>query len=1188
MYWRYEKRRPAPKAAEGATRKQYGTTWWGKQWLNALTQIDDNNRLPRGKTYANKGLVSQLAIDGATITAKVQGSNPRPYAIKIQTAPFSQAERHEIVRAVTENPLFLSKLLNRELPPELADTCNQKGVHIFPRKWKDMNASCSCPDYAVPCKHLAAAFYVLANEIDKNPFTVFNLRQFDLVAELQASGYTEGQVEDVPIPAIADLMQPESEHGTQGDSQWDDLDFSTIPNLRQDLFRLLSAKPVFYPEGDFKKSLETAYKNTAKLANDANIPVETTELATHLVRYAEQALILLDTETGAFGSAVLIDSHEEVIFDTADTATWLGLFLAPQWADAAPPLRALHYTIQLARVLVQQSAFVPQLLRSSAPKTYAVRYLPAIMNEQVAQAVAVAQKNQQAGSLLYDDGKKTFEPHPNDAANALLAMAMGHYMGQYQLAASPEHNFPNWFWGQRKMTFDTFDTRESPKAIQLWLNRFFIAQKDIVPVFAVEDLDGRFEVMIKVENRSKPLEAPVALKDLFQKTKYASMRLEVLRDLTAISEFFTPIERVVASKGVEQLIFDAQTFVAVFFEALPSIRLFGIKVILPKTLQKLARPSMGARIGASQKIASGGIMSLTNLMQFQWQIALGDQMMDADEFMKMVKKMRGIVKIADGYVYLDDKEVANILDKVANAGRPTGPQLLQAALGGEYEGMPIQLDENAMALIADLLRPESVPMPQGITATLRPYQRRGFEWMYKNTRLGIGSLIADDMGLGKTLQVITTLQALHNDGVLGKEAKALVVVPTTLLTNWTKELNRFAPGLRAHTFHGPQRTIAPLENAEILLTTYGVVRTETALLSKQHWAMVIIDEAQNIKNMETAQSKAVRKIPAEVRIAMSGTPVENRLSEYYSILEFANSGYLGKPKMFAEQYAKPIEVERNKAVAEVFRKATAPFLMRRLKSDKSIISDLPDKVEQNQYALLSETQTALYQNIVDNALKTLENSNETTPGIQRQGLVLKMLTTLKQVCNHPHHYLKKDHATPVESGKSQRLLELLDTIQESGEKTLIFTQFQEMGKLLADMIEKHLGQRPAFLHGGLSRKERDRMVDDFQQKHTEKILLLSLKAGGTGLNLTAANHVIHYDLWWNPAVEAQATDRAYRIGQQRNVQVHRFITQGTLEEKIDAMIQSKKELANLTVGTGEKWIGELSNAELRKLVALRE
>ena len=377
--------------------------------------------------------------------------------------------------------------------------------------------------------------------------------------------------------------------------------------------------------------------------------------------------------------------------------------------------------------------------------------------------------------------------------------------------------------------------------------------------------------------------------------------------------------------------------------------------------------------------------------------------------------------------------------------------------------------------------------------------------------------------------------------------------------------------------------MTPIKEADILLTTYGVARTDAAKLQKYRWLVLVIDEAQNIKNPATAQTKAIKKIKASVKIAMSGTPVENRMSEYWSVFDFANKGYLNTLKKFKSDYAKPIEADRDLVKLEKFKKITAPFIMRRVKSDKSIIKDLPEKIEQDQFCQLTPEQAAIYQNIVDSTMKRVEKSK----GIERKGLVLMLITALKQICNHPYQYLKKGDKAPNLSGKILLLFQLIQQTLDNGEKTLIFTQYQQMGSLLVEFLAEQFQLDVPFLHGGISRKGRDAMVEDFQNNRSTRVMILSLKAGGTGLNLTAASSVIHYDLWWNPAVEAQATDRAYRIGQKRNVMVHRFITQNTFEEKINELLQVKKELANLTVANGEKWIGEYGNEELRELVSLR-
>jgi SNF2 family DNA or RNA helicase len=609
----------------------------------------------------------------------------------------------------------------------------------------------------------------------------------------------------------------------------------------------------------------------------------------------------------------------------------------------------------------------------------------------------------------------------------------------------------------------------------------------------------------------------------------------------------------------------------------------GIRTLLPKVLQRLLRPRLSMQLKATSDSVPS-VLKSEDLFAFDWRISLGEQQLTAEEFERLLGQARGIVRFRGErgeYVYLDPAEVDQLRERLARPPVVAGSELLRTALAGEYDGAPVHLDAAARNILEELKREDSVAPPDGLRATLRPYQQRGYAWLWRNARMGLGSVIADDMGLGKTLQVLALLLRLKQDGELS-DGRALVVVPTSLLANWQKEAARFAPALSVVVFHGAKRELSQ-DRPDVLLTTYGVVRSEAAQLKKLTWRIVVIDEAQNIKNAASAQTKAVKAIPARSYVAMSGTPVENRLSEYWSIMDFAQRGYLGGLTHFAREYATPIQIHRDAAAAERLRKVMAPFILRRLKSDKSIINDLPDKLTQDQYCTLTPAQAALYESVVREGLASIAGESNT---FQRQGLVLQMILALKQVCNHPAQYLKQGAADPGESGKTQRLLDLLDEIHAAHEKVLIFTQFREMGELLARMLRERDGRDPLFLHGGVARSQRDSMVERFQTQRSERVFLLSLKAGGTGLNLTAARHVVHFDLWWNPAVEAQATDRAYRIGQQRNVQVHRFITRGTFEERINEMIQSKRELAEMTVGSGETWIGQLPPQELQALFAL--
>jgi SNF2 family DNA or RNA helicase len=511
-----------------------------------------------------------------------------------------------------------------------------------------------------------------------------------------------------------------------------------------------------------------------------------------------------------------------------------------------------------------------------------------------------------------------------------------------------------------------------------------------------------------------------------------------------------------------------------------------------------------------------------------------------------------------------------------------------AGAGGPGEEIPL-VGVDADGWLGDLLsgqadhRLRPMPTPAGFSGELRPYQQRGLSWLSFLGELGLGGILADDMGLGKTIQLLS-LVAGQPGG-----RPTLLVCPMSLVGNWQREAARFTPDLRVHVHHGADRldgeSLAALlaEGADLVITTYGVATRDQAALGQVNWARVVCDEAQTIKNHATKQARAVRALPATARIALTGTPVENRLSELWSIMDFTNPGLLGPAERFRERYAVPIERHGSPEATQALKRLTQPFMLRRLKTDKTIISDLPDKLQMKVWCNLTAEQASLYQATVTDMLSRIE---EATDDISRRGLVLATMAKLKQVCNHPAHLLGDGSRLSGRSGKLARLEEICDEIVAEGDKALCFTQYAEFGRMLQPHLAARLGCPVLFLHGGTTKKQRDAMVAGFAELEEPALFLLSLKAGGTGLNLTAANHVIHVDRWWNPAVEDQATDRAFRIGQRRNVQVRAFVCVGTLEERIDAMIEEKKALAEQIVGTGEGWLTELSTEDLRSVLTL--
>jgi SNF2 family DNA or RNA helicase len=451
--------------------------------------------------------------------------------------------------------------------------------------------------------------------------------------------------------------------------------------------------------------------------------------------------------------------------------------------------------------------------------------------------------------------------------------------------------------------------------------------------------------------------------------------------------------------------------------------------------------------------------------------------------------------------------------------------------------------------------------------------------------VGLGACLADDMGLGKTVQLLA-LEAVHRTENPG-EAPTLLLCPMSLVGNWQREAARFAPGLQVYAHHGPgrlrgERLADQLTQADLMVTTYATATRDIDELVGYEWRRVVLDEAQAIKNSLSQAARAVRRLRAGQRIALTGTPVENRLAELWSIMDFLNPGMLGTAELFRTRYAIPVERHGQTEPAERLRAVTRPYVLRRLKTDPAIITDLPEKIEIKQYCRLTTEQASLYQSVVDDMLEKIENSE----GIERRGNVLAAMAKLKQVCNHPALLLHDRSPVGTRSGKIIRLEEILEEILAEGDRALCFTQFTEFAEMLLPHLSARFGTDIAYLHGGTTKKRRDEMVLRFQSEDGPPVFLLSLRAGGTGLNLTAANHVIHLDRWWNPAVENQATDRAFRIGQKRNVQVRKFICTGTLEEKIDEMIEEKKALAGLVISDGEGWLTELSTADLRDVFAL--
>ncbi len=689
----------------------------------------------------------------------------------------------------------------------------------------------------------------------------------------------------------------------------------------------------------------------------------------------------------------------------------------------------------------------------------------------------------------------------------------------------------------------------------------------------------------------------------------------LLRELARAARLFPRLEEALREEKPARLDLPTRQAYQFLRESMPILIEQGFAVLAPAWWE-----SPAARLGARLKLetdehfparphAGPARVGLGVLVRYRWEIAIGDLPLSLQEFEALAARRSPLVRVNGRWVEVRPEDVHAAM-KFLHAN-PGGTISLGEAMRMAYASDPRQTGIPVVGMeptgwLAAFMNAEAASRqlrildpPAKFQGTLRPYQVRGVSWMRFMEEMGFGLCLADDMGLGKTIQLLA-LMALEREESEGEVKPTLLVAPMSVVGNWIHETRRFCPHLRVLVHHGadrpsPEAFARLVARSDLVITTYALAHRDRDLLSSIAWGRLVLDEAQYIKNPATKQAQAVRALDADRRVALTGTPVENRLSELWSIMDFLNPGYLGSAGGFRQRFAVAIERGHDKARAEQLRQLIRPFVLRRLKSDPTVIADLPEKVETREFCHLTGEQATLYEAAVRRLLSGIERSE----GIQRRGMVLATLIRLKQICNHPAHLLREHlqeggqvpgawPPDPARSGKCIRLVEMLQTLIDEGEKALVFTQFRQMGDILSAMLRQALDREMLFLHGGTGTGQRQQIVADFQTGGDRfPVLLLSLKAGGVGLNLTAATHVFHFDRWWNPAVENQATDRAYRIGQTRTVQVHKFVVRGTLEERIDRMIEEKTELAENIIGAGERALTELSTEQLRDLLTLR-
>jgi len=695
----------------------------------------------------------------------------------------------------------------------------------------------------------------------------------------------------------------------------------------------------------------------------------------------------------------------------------------------------------------------------------------------------------------------------------------------------------------------------------------------------------------------------------------------ILRALGAASKIFPPIKRALSENLRDEILLTSSEVIDFLKYPKDLLIQSGFNVILPEVFRRDGKQRLSAKLiirsNSNIKTQEGSFQSLPSMfdvhsmLDFKWEATIEGKKISDKEFKKLINSEDSLINMGGKWILVDQQsiddfkqseilEFENYMD-VLKVGLLGKIQLQEN--GTEYDVI-IEGDFNdIISKLQSINSFEDIPCPSSFNGTLRHYQQEALTWMGNMTKFNFGLCLADDMGLGKTIQVIALLCYLKQH-YPEKPGSVLVVCPTSILFNWYRELKKFAPDLEVMLHYGSSRIKDASEIPEILkphkiiLTSYGTLRNDIDLLESIDFSGIIVDESQNIKNYASQQSKAINRLRGQFRICLSGTPIENRLIELWSLFNFLNIGLLGKRKEFQNKYVIPIERFQNKDVVEKLRLIIAPFILRRVKSDKTVINDLPDKNEMKVIVDLTETQIKLYKELVENTLKEIEDISSDK---KKKGTILALLVKLKQICNHPSQYLKLDmeeleldnnlQEFVSQSQKLERMIEMTDEVLSNGEKVLIFTQFTQMGDILKKVLEQKYNFEILYFHGGVQENKRREIVDRFQSSDIDSppILILSLRAGGTGLNLTQGTTVIHIDRWWNPAVEDQATDRAYRIGQKSVVNVFKFITKGTIEDKIDKLLEEKRELAEMIVeSTGESWISDLDDDKLRNLLNLGE
>ena len=981
-----------------------------------------------------------------------------------------------------------------------------------------------------------------------------------------------------------------------------DIDFSFKKNNVDELFFNLSENPEGFKNKDFRYTLSLIYQTVEDefegVFLSPNAPTRNTDF--YLVNNNEK-LSFFVTPTNNFqyylkSKGSLFRFKSEVMDDKVGYAMSLDLVMdyfggfgnVVDIESLTPTFIYLNKLTYFVMKLIEKLYFIPTIKKHGT--MFRIVYEPIINTQQLARIIN--QFEECVPENLFIKGGK-----PKNFVNDFIYNYLNYVI--YKFLNIKAYKFKDVKSGtymikdlEQRAVMKGHDIAES---LAQWFDELYLGKYDVIPFFKIEKLENQEIFRLKVYIKNRKTDEDVLIDKLYTEEEVfgansSDIARIVEKQLNYAIRYMPELEELFEDEEKLYLDLDLNQVYKIITQTAYYLQKAQIEVVLPKELTNIVVPraSINARVKTSRSKDLADIfnnnssskISLDDILDFKYEIAIGNEKLSIDEFNKLIEGQNGLIKYKNKYVLIDQEDTKKLFEQLAKANfkSMSRMELIHASMSGQLAQYDFDYDEAFAKVIQDFNKPVDVTPPKTLKGELRPYQMTGLKWLWTNISKGFGACMADDMGLGKTIQVISLILKMKEENKLDKPV--LVVCPTTLMGNWMKELQMFAPSLDAVIYHGAERKLE-LKH-DVILTTYAIMRIDVEELKKNQWGMIIVDEAQNIKNPDTAQTLAIKMLKSDVKIAMTGTPVENRLTELWSIFDFINQGYLGSLREFQKSYAIPIERFKENSRAAKLKMSVSPFVLRRLKTDKHVITDLPEKMVINDYCYLSKPQAVLYEKTLNEMMEKISGFT----GVNRRGNIFKLITALKQICNHPYQFLKGGDMSREASGKMDKCISTVESILGNDEKALIFTQYKEMGDILCKIISDECNTNPLFFHGSLTVPQREDLITRFQTEDDAKIMVLSLKAGGTGLNLTSATNVIHYDLWWNPAVEDQATDRTYRIGQDKNVMVHRMITLGTFEEKIDEMLKAKKELADLAVYEGEKIITELSDEEIYEIFTL--